>query len=243
MSSNQIILYDLPRKAPNTTWTLNAWKGRLLLNFKGLDYRMEWLEYPQMKPRFAPHVPANAEGWPYTVPTVQLPDGTFIMDSSNIAAALEQAHPLPSLRLTSPALPSITALTAAALNAVLPNLADHIPKHVLNQASVPHWYATREAVIGKPLHQFERENGGPKAYDAAADTLAQVTALLKQSTDGPFFDGRDVGFADFVWVGFLEFLRRIGGDSYEEVMKRTGERGVHERLLEACKPWMERDAE
>ena len=188
-------------------------------------------------------VAANAEGWPYTIPTVQFPDGTFVMDSIKIAHAIEQAYPSPSLRLDSPYLPRVDALTTTALNTLLPNIADRIPKAVLNPASVAHWYATREAAIGKPTDQFEREAGGAKAYDAARDVLAQVTALLKENADGPFFEGKEVGYADFVWAGFFECLKRVGEDIYEEAMQRTGDRSVHEKQLEALKPWMERDVE
>lgn len=67
MASEQIVLFDLASRPPRSTWSLNPWKSdtppldqntqadkltaRLLLNYKGLNYRTEWLEYPEIQPR------------------------------------------------------------------------------------------------------------------------------------------------------------------------------------------------
>ncbi|KAI9150109.1 Glutathione S-transferase-like protein ustS [Paramyrothecium foliicola] len=242
--SGKAVLYDLPSKGPRITWTLNAWKGRLVLNFKGTDYRMEWVEYGDMEPTFAPHVEANTEGWPYTIPTVQFPDGKWVMDSRKIAEELERRQPEPSLRLESPKVSKVDELANQVLGALLPNAVHRVPTQVLNDASVEHWIKTRTAALGvTSLADFEREKGGLQAFKAAEPALHQLTALLKENTDGPFFDGKEAGFADFIWVGFLVFLKRLGDDAYEGVVNHTGDRAVHEKLLEASAPWLERNAE
>jgi hypothetical protein len=63
--SSQTILYDLPSKQ-GTAWSLNPWKSkhslnpsravlteaaRLILNFKGIDYKTEWVEFPDIEPK------------------------------------------------------------------------------------------------------------------------------------------------------------------------------------------------
>lgn len=66
---SQIILFDLPSK-DRCAWSLNPWKSksrdflsnmkyqayqflaRLALNFKGIDYKTEWLEYPDIAAKF-----------------------------------------------------------------------------------------------------------------------------------------------------------------------------------------------
>ena len=74
MSNNEIILYDLPSKDPCKSWSLNPWKTRLVLNYKGLPYKTEWTEYPDLASKFSSlGVPKNtAEGVPpYTSPCVR----------------------------------------------------------------------------------------------------------------------------------------------------------------------------
>lgn len=61
----QIVLYDLASKPPQKCWSLNPWKSmfcssvrgsvwssiaRFLLNYKGLDYRTEWVRRAHPKP-------------------------------------------------------------------------------------------------------------------------------------------------------------------------------------------------
>jgi len=64
-ASDPIVLYDLPSKGRRSCWSLNPWKSkvislyeevtnstqaRMLLNYKGLHYKTEWVEYPDLKP-------------------------------------------------------------------------------------------------------------------------------------------------------------------------------------------------
>ncbi|KXH27947.1 hypothetical protein CNYM01_04547 [Colletotrichum nymphaeae SA-01] len=74
----KLILFDIPDRN-GTCWSLNPWKTRLTLNYKGIDYKTEWLEYPDMGPRLKP---TGLEGdpdqiKPYTCPTVQFPDVSY----------------------------------------------------------------------------------------------------------------------------------------------------------------------
>lgn len=78
------------------------------------------------------------------------------------------------------------------------------------------------------------------AYNAAKPYLEEVTTMLKEDGSGPYFLGKEVSYADFVWAGLLIFMRRIGDDVYENVLKATGDRKVHEELLEGVKEWSAR---
>jgi glutathione S-transferase len=187
-------------------------------------------------------VGANDKGWHYTIPTVQFPD-TWVMDSQKIAAELERRQPEPSLRLDSPRLGQVDALTNEVLNAVLPNALTLIPEQVLNEPSAAHWNRTRAAALGvASLEDIVREKGGEKAFDAARPALEKLTALLRE-TEGPYFDGNKPGFTDFVWVGFLLFVKRLGDAVFDAIVDRTGDRAVHEKLVEACGAWTDRKAE
>lgn len=47
----KVTLYDLPSRDPCSTWSMNPWKTRLLLNYKKIEYNTEWVEYPNVAPK------------------------------------------------------------------------------------------------------------------------------------------------------------------------------------------------
>ncbi|KAK7757006.1 hypothetical protein SLS62_001022 [Diatrype stigma] len=243
MSAQQLVLFDLPSKAPLRAWSYNPWRKallysvRLALNYKGIDYRTEWLEYPDLKPS----LPGLSE---YTTPTVMMPSGEYIMDSWKIAEALEAAFPgTPSLRLDAPALAPVKAAMLGALGELRGVYVPLVAQRLLGEASLPYFTATRQANLGMPLDQFAREKGGDRAFAAAAPHVQKAAALLRaEGAEGPFFDGAAApGFADFVWAGLLLFLQRIGEDDVLlKLLDAAGDREPHLRLLEAVRPWSER---
>lgn len=237
MTSQKIVFFDLASKDGNKCWSLNPWKTRFVLNFKGLDYETEFLEYPNLKTRLEPHISASA----YTIPTIQYTDGKYIMDSKIIAQAIEKDTPEPSLHLDSPYLAQVEEILQNLMPALQPNYIPAIPKRLLNEASIPYWYSTREAKIGMKLDELEKTKGGDPSWTEAEPLLKQATELLKENPYGPFFSGKTVSYADFVWAGFLIFWRRIGDDRFSELLKRTGDAKVHEDLLKAVEPWSKRD--
>ncbi|PLB47497.1 putative glutathione S-transferase [Aspergillus steynii IBT 23096] len=239
MASTQIVLFDLPSKDPLVTWTPNPWKTRLVLNFKGLDYRTEWVEYPDIKPTLESHVSPDAGGT-YTIPTIALPDGKYLMDSRKITDYLEEAHPQPTLRLDSLYLLKVEDLWSQYMGALRPVFIPEIPKRLLNDASIDYWYTTRERMFNMPLDRVEKELGGERGWNETTSVIQEITALLSENK-GPFFEGEIVGYADFVWASVLLFLARIGPDFLDEALKRSGNAQVHLDLLEAVKPWSSKD--
>lgn len=163
------------------------------------------------------------------------------MDSRPIADALERLHPSPALHLASPYQARVDAAVPRAFEALRPILYARVPQSLLTPPSAAYWHPSRAARVGMPLDEFEATRGGEAAYGAAEAPLRDVSAMLREGAGGPFFQGAAVSYADFVWVAFLVFVRRVGRDVYEEVLRRTGDREVHEKLVEACGPWLERD--
>jgi glutathione S-transferase len=235
----KITLFDLASKDGNKCWSLNPWKARFVLNFKGLDYQTEFVEYPDLKPRLAPHFDKPLDQ--YTSPTIQYTDGRYIMDSKAIAQTIDKDHPQPSLHLDSSYLTKLEEILPRLMPALSGHYIPTVPKRLLNEASVPYWYKTREAKFGMTLDELEKSQGGETGWSKAEPMLKQVTEALKENPLGPFFAGKTVSYADFVWAGFLIFWRRIGDDKFSEVLKRTGDPAVHEALLKAVEPWSERD--
>ncbi|KAI2469524.1 putative glutathione S-transferase [Annulohypoxylon bovei var. microspora] len=237
MSNQEIILFDLPSKPPNKAWSPNPWKTRFVLNYKGLPYKTEWVEYPDIKPKFQDHLPkADA----YTIPTVVLPDGTWVTESLEIAKVLEKKHPEPSLHLDSPYIAKIFEQLTNMRNPIGPVFIPGVLFNLLNEASQDYFRTTREEAVGKTMEEYAKE-GGASAWETAAPCVQKVTALLKENSEGPFFEGKTIGFADFIWGGWLLFMQRISDEAWAGALKASGEPEVHLKLLEALKPWSERD--
>ncbi|KAK3329231.1 putative glutathione S-transferase [Apodospora peruviana] len=237
--SKQIILFDLPTRAPVRTWSFNPWKIRFVLNYKGLDYKTQWVEYPDIKPTLENHVPPPGEGNVYTVPSIVTPEGNYIMDSNNIVKYLEEKYPEPPLHLDSPYREKVINAMRATFPGMYPIFVPLVPKRLLSEGSIEFFLRTREEDHG-PLDELEKNLGGEVGWAKATAGLQQGTALLKENPDGPFFMGKEPSYADFIWGGFLLFVQLIGEDLWENFLKHTGDAKVHTDLLEALKPWSER---
>ncbi|KIW95105.1 uncharacterized protein Z519_03689 [Cladophialophora bantiana CBS 173.52] len=144
--SQPIILYDLPTRAPRRCWSLNPWKNeKCPQNALPLENKLNKfpssnaaeLQTTELSDSSAP----NAAGIPYTVPTIQMSDGEWVMDSRKIAERLEQLYPEPPLNIAAdPYLVDIEDLVNRIAKTVSP---DFIPKdanRVLGDGSLGYWH-------------------------------------------------------------------------------------------------------
>jgi glutathione S-transferase len=177
----------------------------------------------------------------YTVPTIIMPDGTYIMDSRTIAEEIEKQHPTPSIHYDSPFRQRLFEALAPTFVELRPIFMPLVPKRLLKEVNNDYWQRTRQEDVGMPLDQFEKEHGGQKAYDAASPHLKKITALLKENDKGPFFLGETISYTDFNHAGFLIMMRRLGDDVFQSVLNATGDPEVHLKLLEGLKHLTERD--
>lgn len=162
-------------------------------------------------------------------------------DSWKIAAVLEEKYPEPSLHLDSPYLPKLRQFLMEAMEPLDGIYKPGVAFNVLGEASVGYFRSTREKACGMTLEQLAAEKGGAAAWKAAEPGLHKITALLKENSEGPFFEGKTPGLVDFVWAGFLIFMLRIGEGTFADALKATGDSDLHIKLLDAVKPWSERD--
>jgi glutathione S-transferase len=236
--------------------------ARFILNYKGLDYETEFvrirqllsssegqltlpqIEYPHLQARLeklvSPHTNPK-EVAAYTSPTVIFPDGTAVMESRAIAAAIEERYPSPPLHLDSPILPRLEALMPGVNPNLAPVMLPMVPRTVLNEVAHPYWRRTREAKTGKTLEELEQSVSREECWAKAKPALDEVTALLKEK-GGPYFMGGTVSYADFVWGGFLEFMKRLGEGMWEQCLETMGEgKEVHLALLKGVEEWAQRD--
>ncbi|KAI4182504.1 MAG: hypothetical protein LQ346_006567 [Caloplaca aetnensis] len=182
--AEEITLFDLPSKPPNKAWSFNPWKTRLILNYKKLPYRTHWLEFPDIAPHLKSlGIPPNAQGKPYTVPTIHFPStdahpvDEYIMDSKAIAIALEKAYPDPPLHLDAPQLAKAEELRGQAIGALMGPFAGK-GLALLNERS-------KEYMATANLAGFAH---GEEAWDGATPVLEAIGALLKEK-GGPFVLG------------------------------------------------------
>ncbi|KAK8058144.1 glutathione S-transferase [Apiospora phragmitis] len=270
MAANQLTLFDLPSQGRCACWSLNPWKTRMNLNFKGVDYKTEWLEYPDIKPRLektvgatsAPptDVPSSTDMQPhssvklpegkttYTIPTVILPDGSYMEDSLAIAHKLEELYPEP--KLAGIETPAFDRLSKDLLPAIMGDLKrvyfSLLPERILNKASYEFWQTTRAEALGlgqRPSELTDADRDDAWQQLEASGKLKQITALLNVNTDkGALFEGKDLTFADFAWAGFLIFWKRIGDAEYEKVLELTGDKARHLLFLEVMQPYIKRES-
>lgn len=188
--------------------------------------------------------PNDREGAkPYTIPVVQFPDGTYIMDSVKIAEAIEKKYPSPTVHLDSPIVDRVNGLVEKCCHDMRPNILYKFSQTVLSEKSYDYWVGQWTRVLGMPLDEHERQFGGEKSWAQAQPPLDELTNILKErQAEGPFFLGKDISYADFIWAGTLKFVKRIDEDGvFQELLDRSGAREVHERFFEACQPWMKKD--
>lgn len=163
--------------------------ARLILNLKGIPYKTEWIEYPDLAPTFKAYgIPPNAKPPEYTSPVIKIGD-KYVMDSQNIAIELENQYPSPSLHLDSPPLPKVHKLIGEAVLEHLGGvLMPKVPGSVLSQGSVDYWVSKQEASFGMSLSQIEKELGREAAWEKATPLLKELGILLK-AEGGPFVMG------------------------------------------------------
>ena len=167
-----------------------------MLNLKGIPYKTEWVEYPDIAPTFESFgIPPNEPGppnepptTPYTSPAICISD-KYVMDSRKIADVLEKAYPSPPLHLDSPILKKVEELVPQCVRSLGPLFLPRVPQNVLNPRSAEYFRRTRSERLGMDLSQLEKEKGGEKAWKVVEPKWKELGSLLK-AEGGPFFMGK-----------------------------------------------------
>lgn len=214
-----------------------------MLNYKNVPYKTQWTEYPDIATSHKSwNIAPNKEGMAYTIPAIYLPHSDSpnkaLQDSRVIAEELERLHPEPSLHLDAPVLPKVESLVPKIRSPLDPILMPRIPRNILNPDSAEYFSRTRAVRFGMPLPEFEKcEKSGETAWKGAEGPLKEMAALLKE-TDGPFFMGQQVSYADFVFVSLLLMFKRLGEDIFERVMAADP---AFQDFYKALEPYLKRD--
>ncbi|KAJ6615321.1 hypothetical protein B0H10DRAFT_1801592 [Mycena sp. CBHHK59/15] len=236
--SKPIIFYDIASGPPVTGYAPNPWKARYTLNFKGVYYKTEWVELPQvasMRQKLeCPAVRRHRDGSPfYTLPMIQDPStGKIAGDTFEIAQYLDEVYP------SGPRLipPSTTALHRA-FNIYVdkiftdgivilcahglpfnPQTAEKSKADFVRRAGVSSWddFTLRGADRAKKLEVFKEVLG--------------VLVKFYVDEDEPFLEGKSISYADMIIAGWLQMLK-ASLEEWKEV--RTWHNSRWERIIQA----------
>jgi len=245
--SNVIILYDIAAdNLPGQPWNPNTMKTRFSLNFKNLPFKTVFLKYGEIAEKLQaagiPPSSVNADGTPsYTCPAIFDPTTkTALAESAAIAAYLDKQYP------NTPKLFPVG--TSALQSAFLDNLMGKISaifrigvaasNRQLAGSSEEYFRTTREKMFGLSMDKMDpvgeervQEWAKLKAGFEKLDEWLQAS-----KSDGPYFLGKEPGFADFVVASFLIWARvTLGEKSKEWQDVRTWSEGRWAQYLDGLK--------
>jgi glutathione S-transferase len=224
MSESKIIFYDLASTKPNFPWSANTWKTRFTLNYKGLPYRTEWVEFPEIESKckemgIAPTA-TKPDGSPqYTVPAIWDPSTkTGLAESYHIAEYLDKTYPdTPRVLfdgmeeytqvLAGPAgLPELRNLVLFVVPFLLP---------LLNPVSQEYYVRKLEGLIGKKWEDILPTGKAREEAWAQVKKGFDIVDALLQKNGGPYARGEQISFVDFSLGGMLYAFKLIWGEDNE----------------------------
>jgi glutathione S-transferase len=188
---------------------------------------------------FGPNETRSPSG--YSSPMVQLPDGSYVMDSRNIADALETLQPEPSLQLNSGYVERVQKAVLDVGGALTPICIPRVPELLLSERSAEYFQRTRKERFGMTLDELARsEKGGEAAWEEAKPVIQEIVAILHEHEEGPYVLGKTPSYADLILAGYWAFVKKLdkGGDVFGRLMGIDEAFGKH---WEACQKFLERD--
>ncbi|KAL5532181.1 hypothetical protein ACEPAF_5745 [Sanghuangporus sanghuang] len=241
-----ITFYDIPSKLPGKAWSPNTFKTRISLKYKGVPYKTEWVEYPDIEPTLkklsgAPTSKKDDGRDHYTLPAIHdSATGRVITDSTKIAEYLDATYPdkpllfPPGSRASVATLEYVFMQTIAKLSPIL------LPEsnYRLNESSEAYFRSTREQSFGKKLEELAptglARDAIWKEVKEGLDRLAEF--YDKNGEDKLFYLADTFSFADAVVIGFLLWIKIIlGVDSAEWKALASWCDGRWAKLVESTK--------
>ncbi|KAH7100782.1 hypothetical protein BKA62DRAFT_619584 [Auriculariales sp. MPI-PUGE-AT-0066] len=228
----------------------NVWAqisfARLLLNFKQIPYRTEWISYPDIEPTMialkAAPTSQRADGSPfYTLPVIKDAD-SIISDSYDIADYIDRKYPTAHAAAFPPRTRAAQACILSFLSRnLLPVLRPLVIPHIhpiLDPRGAAYMRLTREAQFGSTL-EFILPLGTPEReaqWDKVARELEMVGAWFEES-EGDWLGGTEPFYADLVLAAhFLWIIKGRVPDGWERV--RLWHEGRWERFMDQCEPYI-----
>ena len=184
-----------------------------------------------------PHKPGTAMN-PYTIPTLKMADGSYVMDSKMIAEQLEKLYPEPSGFIDDPVRVRVEDALNRAFGSLRAELVPRMPNECLTEPTASFHRNARRYTFGMTLEELQAKAGGEKAWENAQAPLQEMAEILKENAEGPYCLGKTPSYADFYIAGVLEWCKLLGGDCLQRMYAVDP---AFEALYEACRPWMVRN--
>lgn len=220
---------------------------RYCLNYKGIPYKTEWVEYPDIQPLclrigIAPTGTDNGKPY-YSLPAIHDPStGVAMADSLLIAKYLDKTYPDTPKLFPHDSFAVIHGFNTAYTARLAPINPFIIPRVnlKLNPASEVYFRRTREEDFGKRLEDvIPTGEEGEKEWKKMEDGLHVVAGWLKSNeAAGPFVMGNTVSYADCVLAAFTVWMKLIfGEDSKEWKDVKSWDEGRWEKVIEVMKDY------
>ncbi|KAI0687855.1 hypothetical protein BC835DRAFT_1285958 [Cytidiella melzeri] len=241
--SEPIIFYDIPSKSTTSkAWSPNTWKVRFALNIKGLAYKTEWVEYPDIKPLYQKlglpptRIKSNGSGY-HCLPVIHDPStNTTMFESFDIIEYLDKTYPDTPALMPKEILPLCAAFKFAFGSLVIKKLWNVVVYPVwcvLNQPSLEYYRRTCEEGEGKKLEEI----CGEKAWGEVEKAFGNVVGWLDKGGEGTeLFMGENITFPDLQVMGCLMWVKASCGedsDGWRRVCEWHGGRWktIHDRFI------------
>ncbi|KAI0341767.1 hypothetical protein BDW22DRAFT_1358637 [Trametopsis cervina] len=249
-----IVLYDIAWALPLRAWNPNTWKVRAVLNYKGIAYRTEWIEFPDIEPLAkslgVPPTSKKPSGEPlYTLPMILDPStGKVIADSLPIALYLDEQYPDTPRVVPSGTLSAHREFAATFQSQVLEPLRCFMLSRVgakVSKRAAEYLQGVYESQLAAPGNWEDIEN----AYVLHMQMRGAIydgLAVAEQTDSGSSSGEEDAGdlapqlqeagktmlFCDILVLSVFMAARRVGGEDCMEWKRFTvANNGYGERFM------------
>jgi len=228
-----IIFYDIPSAPgkPVKTWGPNTWKTRYTLNYKGLPYKTEWVEYPDIealcKRLGAPPTGKKPDGRDqYTLPVIYDPSTKkAVADSLAIAKYLDSTYP-DTPQVVPPGLDAFQAVFLDSIVGlvVLPGLLILLSRIAgyLGPQSAEYFRTTREERFGAKLEDMNK----PEQWEALEQGFGKVKDYILANGEGKDLvllgNKSKITFSDIQIASVLIWLKTLMGENSEDWKRVAG---------------------
>lgn len=230
-----ITFYDIPCPPPVRTGSPNTWKTRLSLNYKGLPYKTEWVDFPDIRALYdkvgaKPHPGFTGEPY-YSLPLiVDDTTGAVIGESLAIAKYLDDTYPdtpkiIPDaesggLEKQAAFVKEVDMGFFSALTLILKQLVDGGVLTPRGREYIAKERAPLMKLVGLDVASLDDVHLSPEERTAQWGKVREFFDKMNTKLGGEgthsWFMGDTISFADFALAGLILSQRMVWGEGSAE---------------------------